>query len=265
MEAELILLSREHLEIIFMLSSCTEVLKNWLLFRQVTDSLHYPRAEGLCRMMSKQCMKMSPIWSVFLAVTRVCVDIWSTLSKSWKRVPKSWKLRLKQIKFADISTTKLLTFLVYMLLPFCEHWLASPQQGSQWSPGDVCGLGVWGGKADALSFGRRQAKGVWRPLFSLQGCLPTSGHCVVEIMPLQQMDLVPLGKILQVLESKHADPGISVRHLEDLVSLYAKNEVWHLAFACKMSVLVLQTVFKWFGLLETSCLRKECYRVNMLL
>lgn len=32
MEAELILLSRVHLEIIFMLSSCTEVLKNWLLF-----------------------------------------------------------------------------------------------------------------------------------------------------------------------------------------------------------------------------------------
>lgn len=54
MEAELILLSREHLEIIFMLSSCTEVLKNWLLFRQVTDSLHYPCAEGLFKVMSKQ-------------------------------------------------------------------------------------------------------------------------------------------------------------------------------------------------------------------
>lgn len=25
--------------------------------------------------------------------------------------------------------------LIYMLLPFCEHRLASPQQGSQWSHG----------------------------------------------------------------------------------------------------------------------------------
>lgn len=66
----------------------------------------------------------------------------------------------------------------------------------------------------------------------------------MEIMPLQQMELLLLCKVLQVLESKRADPSNSVRHLEDLVSLYAKNEVWHIAFAWKMSVLVLQTVFK---------------------
>lgn len=61
MEAELILISGEHLEIIFTLSSCTEVLKNWLLlFRQVTDSLNYPHAEGLCEVMSKQVYENVP-------------------------------------------------------------------------------------------------------------------------------------------------------------------------------------------------------------
>lgn len=102
MEAELILLSREHLEIIFMLSSSTEVLKNWLLFRQVTGSLHHPHAEGLCKMMSKQAfenVQLDPtaIGSIFLAVTQVYVDTWSTLSKSWNRVLKLWKLRQKQL------------------------------------------------------------------------------------------------------------------------------------------------------------------------
>ena len=37
-----------------MLSSRTEVLRNWILFRQVTVSRHYPHAEGLCKMLSKQ-------------------------------------------------------------------------------------------------------------------------------------------------------------------------------------------------------------------
>lgn len=62
-------------------------------------------------------------------------------------------------------------------------------------------------------------------------------------MPLEQMDLLPIGKILWIFESKHADPSNSVRHLEDLVTLYAKNEVWHIAFPWKKSVLVLQTMF----------------------
>lgn len=37
-----------------MLSSRTELLKNWIFFRQVTVSLCYPRAEGLHKMVSKQ-------------------------------------------------------------------------------------------------------------------------------------------------------------------------------------------------------------------
>lgn len=41
----------------------------------------------------------------------------------------------------------------------------------------------------------------------------------MEIMPLEQMDLLTLGKIVQVFESKHADPSNSVRHVEVLVTL----------------------------------------------
>lgn len=40
-----------------MLSSHTEVLKNWVLFRQVTVSLCYPCAEGLRKMVSKQAFE----------------------------------------------------------------------------------------------------------------------------------------------------------------------------------------------------------------
>lgn len=58
----------------------------------------------------------------------------------------------------------------------------------------------------------------------------------MEIMPLEQMDFIRLGKILQIFESKPADPSNSVRHLEDLVTLYAKNGVWHIPFARKKSV-----------------------------
>lgn len=36
-----------------MLSSCTELLKNWILFSQVTVSLCYQRVEGLRKMVSK--------------------------------------------------------------------------------------------------------------------------------------------------------------------------------------------------------------------
>lgn len=64
-----------------------------------------------------------------------------------------------------------------------------------------------------MSFGRRRTKGVQRLVFSLQGCIPTLSHWVVEIMPLEQMDLLTLAKILQVFESKHADPSSNVEGL----------------------------------------------------
>lgn len=97
MEAELILLSREHLETIFMLPSCTKVLKNWLLFRQVTDNLHYPHAEGLCKIMSKQVYEnvhnSIHISSSYLGM---CGHL-KHFIKKLEKVVKLWKLRLKQI------------------------------------------------------------------------------------------------------------------------------------------------------------------------
>lgn len=166
---------------------------------------------------------MSTIWSIFLVVTQVCVLTWSILSKSWQRVLKLWKLRLKQIGICknqyhksrdvtDLDTPALL----WALSQICQHHLSKEGSGVM---GDVCGFCVWRGKANALSFGRRRTKGVQRLVFSLQVCLPTLSHWAVEIMPLEQMDLLTLGKIVQVFESKHADPSNSVRHVEVLVTL----------------------------------------------
>lgn len=211
-------------------------------------------------------LQTSTIWSILVAVTQVCVVTWSIAAKSWERLLKWCKLRLKQRGICNqLYKTRGITYLGASAVLWVLAHTASARKSVE-SREHLCGLCVWGGKANAWSFGMRRRKGAQRPVFSLQGCLPTSGHWALDIMLLEQMDLVTLGKTCTDIEKGNVRIQVMVWDTWKTRSLFLddKNKDWHIAFAWKKSVGVANCAFKWFGFLETSCLRKECYRVNAL-
>lgn len=146
-------------------ASSTEVLKNWLLFRQVTVSLHYPHAGELQNDVKTGVWKC-PIGSNCHWIHIPCSysSICGHLKHFIKKLKSSSKImETKADANRNLQTSVPLNSWCYWFRCFCpfvsidRHHLIKEVSGVM---GDACGLCVWGGKANALCFGRRRTKGV---------------------------------------------------------------------------------------------------------